>query len=140
MGRLPNREVTLLLGFAQNVIAGPLRLRRPDVRRGSASPQPFKVSGAAPSFGFRPKQGTARTEGEAQSLGGPRPARQSLASHRGGRAADDRPFGRAAPCISPRGGEAAEDRLCAKRCYSVADIRFEFFERAYQEDVPGPTS
>ena len=44
------------------------RLRRRDVRRGSASPQSLKVSGAMPLVRtFGPKQGRARTEGEAQS-------------------------------------------------------------------------
>jgi len=61
-------------GFAASICGGGLRrddqrLCRPDVRRGCASPQPFKSNwGYAPRSAFGPKQGIARTEGEAQSL------------------------------------------------------------------------
>jgi len=62
-------------GFAASICGGGLRrddqrLCRPDVRRGCASPQPFKSNwGYAPRSAFGPKQGIARTEGEARSYG-----------------------------------------------------------------------
>jgi len=100
------------------------RLCRLDVRRGFASPQPFKSKwGYAPRSALWPKAGHSPNRGRSPVLGGHRPARQSLASHRGGIAADS-PFGRALPCISQRGGKAAENHLASHRGGIAADSPF----------------
>jgi len=96
------------------------RLCRLDVRRGFASPQPFKSKwGYAPRSALWPKAGHSPNRGRSPVLGGHRPARQSLASHRGGIAADS-PFGRALPCISQRGGIAADSPFARPLATSAA--------------------